>query len=166
MNHAKSPRQHKNQSYAWCHGVLSVRSPNLCLLSSHVGVYLSVLQQNKTLIKWKITMSIRHAIGARWRPTTRGDVLQCPNARLKHAADDVAFELPPKLRHGEARPCETSFQFAFSRDLILEIRAHNRPLSEHDRTHLGKNNAPTDPNVRCCSAICTTVSKRMMDHVP
>ena len=89
----KSPRQHNNQFYAWCHGVLSVRSPNLCLLSSHVGVHLSVLQQSKNMIKKKITMSIRHAIGARWRPTKRGDARQCPNARFKHAADHVAFEL-------------------------------------------------------------------------
>ena len=45
----KSPQQHNNQSYAWCHGVLSVRSLNMCLLSSHVGVHLGSLQQKQNL---------------------------------------------------------------------------------------------------------------------
>ena len=117
----KSPQQHNNQSYAWCHGVLSVRSPNVCLMCFHVGVHLSVLQQNKNIIKWRITMSVRHAIGARWQPTNRGDVLQCPNARLKHAADHAAFELPPSSLHGEPRPCSTFSQFAHPRDSNVEV---------------------------------------------
>ena len=91
-----SPQRHNNQSYAWCHGVLSVRSPDVCFMCSHVCVHLNVLQQNKNMIKKKKTMSIRHAIGVRWQPTNRGDVLQCPNARLKLVADHVAFELPPR----------------------------------------------------------------------
>ena len=37
-NHEKSPQQHNNQSYARC-GVLSARSQDVCLMSSHVDVY-------------------------------------------------------------------------------------------------------------------------------
>ena len=92
-------------------------------MSFHVDVCLSVLQQNKNMFKWKITMSVRHAIGARWQPTNRGGALQCPNARLKHAADHTAFELPPRSLHGELRPCSKFSQFAHWRDSNEEVGA-------------------------------------------
>ena len=103
-------------------------------MSFHVGVHLSVLQQNRNMIKWKITMSVRHAIGARWQTTNIGDVLQCPNARLKHAADHVAFELPRSSLHGETaslfnvlsgRPPE-----GFKRETWCLRREHGRNMIE------------------------------------
>ena len=120
-NHEKSPQQHNNQSYARC-GVLSARSQDVCLMSSHVDVYRGSLQ-TKNIIIWKITMSILHAIGARWWPTNRGDALQCPNARLKHAADHVAFELPRSSLHGEPHPCSMFSHFAHPKDSSEKIGA-------------------------------------------
>ena len=84
----------------WC----VVRSVARCVFNVVAfDVYRGSLQ-TKNIIIWKITMSILHAIGARWWPTNRGDALQCPN-RLKHAADHVAFELPRSSLHGEPHPC-------------------------------------------------------------
>ena len=87
--------------------LLSTRSPDLCLMSSHVDVYRGSLQ-TKNIIIWKITMSILHAIGARWWTTNRGDALQCPTS---------------KLRHGEPHPCSMFFHLAHPKDSSEEIGA-------------------------------------------